>query len=81
MAGSVYEWCRDAFGQYKPKSDDSIDPLGPRAEEFNGTPPRVVRGGSLVTLQDFRAADRDWDDPNSRDSTKGFRLVSSRLRP
>ncbi|MGZ9159369.1 MAG: SUMF1/EgtB/PvdO family nonheme iron enzyme [Nitrospira sp.] len=65
MAGTLWEWCRNAFDEL----DNSLIPasLGDR---------RVLRGGSWNYRQDYaRAANRGWRDPYVRSSGIGFRVV------
>ncbi len=67
MAGNVWEWCSDWYG------DDGTftDPLGPESGSL-----RVVRGGGWsFNAEDCRSADRNRDTPVNRSHDVGFRLV------
>jgi len=67
MAGNVWEWCSDWYG------DDGTftDPLGPESGSR-----RVLRGGSWGDdAGGCRSADRDRSTPDFRCNYVGFRLV------
>jgi len=67
MAGNVWEWCSDWYG------DDGTftDPLGPESGSH-----RVIRGGSWDLNAGYcRSADRIRYAPGSRNDYVGFRLV------
>ena len=69
LAGSVWEWCRDWYGDYS--GGDRMDPLGPPAGSA-----RVVRGGSFFNVPyDLRGANRYSSAPDVRDEGLGFRVV------
>ncbi|MBA4192072.1 MAG: formylglycine-generating enzyme family protein [Planctomycetaceae bacterium] len=68
--GNVWEWCQDYW-----YGDDSVeevaDPPGPGTGQY-----RVVRGGSLGhPASDVRSANRDFNEPATRRSSDGFRVV------
>ncbi len=67
MAGNVWEWCSDWYG------DDGTfaDLLGPETGSL-----RVLRGGSwLISAERCRSADRSSYPPGDRGDDIGFRLV------
>lgn len=69
MHGNVYEWCRDWYGDYKPKT--TINPIGPESGMF-----RVMRGGCWYATAWFcRSAARDKYGPNYGSHSVGFRPV------
>jgi len=71
MAGNVWEWCSDRYGDY-PKGAVS-DPVGPR-EGSN----RVSRGGSWGSgAAPCRSAYRSRSTPDDRSGNDGFRLALS----
>jgi len=69
MAGNVQEWTSSLYQDYPYKADDG------REETNLGV--RVVRGGSFGNVaQNVRCAYRDWNIPNDRYDSLGFRVVS-----
>lgn len=69
LAGNVFEWCRDWFGEYS--TVPQTDPLGPPT----GTR-RVLRGGSIFgDADDLRGTFRSHEDPTHRPGVVGFRVV------
>ena len=56
IAGNVYEWCWDRFGNYRDRPE--TDPIGP--DHGDG---RMLRGGSAWDIPWFlRSARREWGD-------------------
>ncbi|MEM9454638.1 MAG: SUMF1/EgtB/PvdO family nonheme iron enzyme [Myxococcota bacterium] len=71
MAGNVWEWVADWYGDYD--EDETNNPMGPR----NGTL-RIMRGGSWLSYwytNNFRAANRYSDNPAYSYSDVGFRCA------
>ncbi len=72
MAGSVWEWCRDAYARdaYAALRDGAEDPVR------DGAGPRVLRGGSwFLPLSECRSANRFSRPPTERSRDIGFRCV------
>ena len=72
MAGNVWNWCWDLFGDYT--SDPQIDPRGPMSGQYGSI--RVIRGGSYVDRAFYcRTAARYDFTPDYSDYFLGFRAV------
>lgn len=71
--GNVYEWVWDLYGNY-PHVATEVDPLGAPAGSA-----RCVRGGSWKhSAGAARSANRQSEEPGTRDADLGFRLVRTR---
>ncbi len=71
MSGNVMEWCGDWYRDYSSFAD--TNPAGPSSGSF-----RVHRGCSLGSIAEgCRVSFRDYDSPEGRSRSIGFRLASS----
>lgn len=71
MAGNVWEFCWDRYGDTYYASRPSIDPRGPSSGAF-----RVLRGGSWDSIAFFaRVSNRAMDNPTRR--LHGFRVAQT----
>ena len=74
MAGSVWQWCRDAYAPDAYARADRRDPEGPGEPDGSGR--HVVRGGAWNTLPwSLRCANRNCYPRTARFSNLGFRCV------
>ena len=72
MAGNVWEWCAtkwvDNYRDYDANEDNNLE----------GDAPRVLRGGAFLDGAGLvRCAYRNWNLPDSRRGSYGFRVVAS----
>jgi formylglycine-generating enzyme required for sulfatase activity len=68
LHGNVSEWCRDWYAEKLP---GGVDP-----EEVTQASGRVIRGGSWYSFAvDCRAASRCYNEPGTRRSCCGFRVI------
>jgi len=69
MSGNACEWCCDSYGTYNSYSE--TNPTGASSGQYS-----VLRGGSWIDFAlNCRSATRNWNFPDYRDYSNGFRLV------
>jgi sulfatase modifying factor 1 len=70
MLGNVAEWTDDWYGDFYGASPE-MNPKGPSSGHY-----KVIRGGAWANgLLRVRSAHRDWDTPNYRHDSIGFRCA------
>ncbi|MDL2269434.1 formylglycine-generating enzyme family protein [Desulfosarcina sp. OttesenSCG-928-A07] len=71
--GNVYEWVADWYQEDYYTDNPGKDPQGPSSGKY-----RVIRGGSwFFSAEDCRSANRNFNSPDHRISSLGFRLACS----
>ncbi len=84
LHGNVWEWCEDTYHQdYKgAPADARAWTEGGEVWEPGAAPDRVLRGGAWNGAAVYcRSADRDWDHPDVRWGSLGFRPACGPLDP
>jgi sulfatase modifying factor 1 len=71
MAGNISEWVADWYDPHYYKLSPVKGPIGPNTGTY-----RVVRGGAFISPAFYlRCTDRDFDIPDDRSNSIGFRCV------
>jgi eukaryotic-like serine/threonine-protein kinase len=74
MLGNVYEWCQEAYEDYRPDEKGRLTDIISNLVYVIEKKPRLLRGGAFASRPAFiRSAFRGKGDPSNRDDTWGFR--------